>query len=63
MNIAMICRILGLTLGVEAAFMTPPLVIALVRGEHCAAVGFAAAMAAILVCAALLRRVKARRRD
>ena len=63
MNIAMICRILGLTLGVEAAFMTPPLVIALVRGEHGAAVGFAAAMAAILVCAALLRRVKARRRE
>lgn len=63
MNIAMICRILGLTLGVEAAFMTPPLLIALVRGEHGAAVGFAAAMAAILVCAALLRRVKARRRE
>lgn len=63
MNIAMICRILGLTLGVEAAFMTPPLVIALVRGEHGAAVGFAAAMAAILVCAALLRRVKARRSE
>lgn len=63
MNIAMICRILGLTLGVEAAFMTPPLVIALVRGEHGAAIGFAAAMAAILVCAALLRRVKARRRE
>lgn len=29
MNIAMICRILGLTLGVEAAFMIPPLAIAL----------------------------------
>ena len=63
MNIAMICRILGLTLGVEAALMTPPLILALVRGERSAATGFAAAMAAILVCAALLRRVKARRSE
>ena len=61
MNIAMICRILGLALGVEAAFMTPPFIIALVRGEHSAAVAFAAAITAILVCAVLLRRVKARR--
>ena len=44
MNIAMICRILGLALGVEAAFMTPPFIIALVRGEHSAAVAFAAAI-------------------
>lgn len=63
MNIAMICRILGLTLGVEAAFMTPPLVIALVRGESGALVGFAVTMAALFVCAALLRRVKTRRRE
>ena len=63
MNIAMICRILGLTLGVEAALMTPPLILALARGERSAATGFAAAMAAILVCAALLRRVKARRSE
>ena len=59
MNIAMICRILGLTLGVEAAFMIPPLAIALARHEHSAAVGFAVTVAAILVFAALLRRIKA----
>ena len=63
MNIAMICRILGLTLGVEAAFMIPPLAIALARHEHSAAVGFAVTVAAILVFAALLRRIKARRRE
>ena len=63
MNIAMICRILGLTLGVEAAFMIPPLAIALARREHSAAVGFAVTVAAILVFAALLRRIKARRRE
>ena len=57
MNIAMICRILGLTLGVEAAFMIPPLAIALARREHSAAVGFAVTVAAILVFAALLRRM------
>ena len=49
MNIAMICRILGLTLGVEAAFMIPPLAIALARHEHSAAVGFAVTVAAIPV--------------
>ena len=53
MNIAMICRILGLTLGVEAAFLIPPLAIALARHEHSAAVGFAVTVAAILVFAAL----------
>ena len=58
-SLVMICRILGLTLGVEAAFMIPPLAIALARHEHSAAVGFAVTVAAILVFAALLRRIKA----
>ena len=63
MNIAMICRILGLTLGVEAAFMTPPLVLALFRGEKAAAVAFAVTAAAVALAALLLRRIPARRRE
>ena len=63
MNIAMICRILGLTLGVEAAFMTPPLVLAIFRGERTAAIAFAVTAAAAALAALLLRRIPARRRE
>ena len=63
MNIAMICRILGLTLGVEAAFMVPALAMALVRGESGAAFGFGAAIALTLLLAALSRCVRVKRRE
>ena len=46
MNIAVICRILGLVLEVEAAFMTPALGIGLYRGEWGGVAGLSAARTA-----------------
>lgn len=63
MNVAMICRILSLTLCVEAAFMVPALGIALAKGETAASAAFAATMAAIVLISVLLRRIPARRRE
>lgn len=63
MNIPMICRVLGFTLEVEAAFMTPALGIALFRGEWGAVAGFSASMAALVLFGALLRRVPAKRTE
>ena len=61
MNLLAICRILGVALEVEAAFMTPALVIALYRGEWNAVAGFSAVMALLLLVGEILRRIKARR--
>ena len=63
MNIAMICRILGIVLEVEAAFMTPALGISLFKGEWAAVAGFAAAMTAALLCGVILRRIPAKRTE
>ena len=61
MNIAMICRVLGVTLEVEAAFMTPALGISLFKGEWSAVAGFSAAMAALVLVGAVLRRIPTKR--
>ena len=63
MNIAVICRILGLVLEVEAAFMTPALGIGLYRGEWGGVAGLSAAMAALLLCGLILRRIPAKRSE
>jgi len=63
MNMSMICRILGIVLEVEAAFMTPALGIALFRGEWGAVAGFSASMAALLLCGLLLRQRKLKRQE
>ena len=63
MNIAVICRVLGLALEVEGAFMTPALIIGLVRGEWAGVSGLSASMALILLAGVLLRRVPARRSE
>ena len=63
MNLLAICRVLGLVLEVEAAFMTPALVIALVRGEWGAVAGLSAAMALLLLVGEIFRHVKLSRSD
>ena len=63
MNLLAICRVLGVALEVEAAFMTPALLIALIRGEWAAVAAFSAAMALLLLAGELLRRVEPRRSE
>ena len=61
MNKAMIARILGLTLGTEAVFMIPALLIALVRGENRAAFAFLCTIAVLFIAAFFLRRIRAKK--
>ena len=63
MNLLAICRILGVTLEVEAAVMTPALVIGLFRGEWNAVAAFAAVMAMLILAGEILRHIKARRKE
>ena len=63
MNLLAICRILGLALEVEAAFMTPALVIGLAKGEWNAVASLSAVMALLLVAGEILRHVRLRRAD
>ena len=48
MNIGTIRRTIGVILCIEAAFMLPPLLLALADGDAAALRGFAAAIAAVL---------------
>ena len=61
MNISIICRILGLVLEVEAAFMTPALGIGLFKGEWGGVAGLSASMALLLLCGIILRRIPVKR--
>ena len=63
MNLLAICRVLGLALEVEAAFMTPALVIALVRSEWTSVAGFSAVMALLLLVGEILRHLRLRRSE
>ncbi len=63
MNLLVICRILGVALEVEAAFMAPALGIALFRGEWNAVAALSATMALLLLTGEILRRIKARRSE
>ena len=63
MNLLAICRVLGLALEVEAAFMTPALVIALARSEWAAVAGFSAVMALLLLVGEILRHLRLRRSE
>ena len=58
MNIAVICRILGLVLEVEAAFMTPALGIGLYKGEWAGVAGLSATMAALLLSGLIAKETK-----
>ena len=49
MNIGTIRKTIGVILCIEAAFMLPPLLLALADGDAAALRGFAAAIAAVLV--------------
>ena len=48
MNIGTIRKTIGVILCIEAAFMLPPLLLALADGDAAALRGFAAAIAAVL---------------
>ena len=63
MNLLAICRVLGLALEVEAAFMTPALVIALARSEWAAVAGFSSVMALLLLVGEILRHLRLRRSE
>lgn len=63
MNFLAICRILGVALEVESAFMTPALIIALWRGEWNAVAGFSAAMAMLLLSGEILRHIRPHRSE
>ena len=63
MNICMICHILGIAMEVEAAFMTPALAIALIRGEWAAVAGLSASMAMLLLFGELMRRIPLKRTE
>ena len=63
MNLLAICRVLGLALEVEAAFMTPALVIALARSEWTSVAGFSAVMALLLLVGEILRHLRLRRSE
>ncbi|MBR6115414.1 MAG: TrkH family potassium uptake protein [Oscillospiraceae bacterium] len=63
MNVAVICRILGVALEVEAAFMAPALGISLYKNEWGAVAGFSATMALLLLCGVILRRIKVTRTE
>ena len=63
MNIAVICRILGAALEVEAAFMTPALAISLYKNEWAAVAAFSATMALLLLCGVILRSIKGERTE
>lgn len=63
MNLPMICRVLGFTLQVEAAFMAPALGIGLFRREWGAAAGFFATMVLLLLLGTVLRRIPAKRTE
>ncbi len=63
MNIAVICRILGLSLEVEGAFMLPALGIGLYKGEWGGVAGLSATMAVLLLCGLILRRIPVKRSE
>ena len=63
MNLLAIGRILGLALEVEAAFMTPALVIGLARGEWSAVAGLSSVMALLILVGEILRHIRLRRTD
>ena len=63
MNFLVICRILGVALEVEGAFMAPALAIGLFRGEWNAVAALSATMALLLLTGEILRRIKSRRSE